>query len=301
MTGYRHALTAREPPDLIIASFPYSSGMLVGPARRLGIPLVYDAHNAEADRFRHQGRLIAAAVQRSEAWMCRHASGVLAVSPDDRALLRQAYAIDPLLLPNGVNTGQFQPGAADPGLLERYRLTRCKRVLFFGALDYPPNAEALRFLIDQWPRVRQREPRARLLVVGRRPPSWLKACNGVIVTGPVDDIAAHIRLADVVAAPITSGGGTRLKIIEALACGRQVLATPFAALGIRAPRLAALRLSELDRYQETLLTLLASPARHSGDRTAAAFASAFDWTRLVTAIDWGALSGTVTDRAGTGA
>ena len=279
-------------PELIVASFPYGSAMLVGPARRARIPLVYDAHNVETERFRQTGQgLKALLVRTSESHLCRHATAVLTVSNADRDLFERHFGIDAVLLPNGVDAERFAPGAPDPELVERLGLQGRKVVLFFGALDYAPNEQALSFLCDGWPRVLTREPEARLLAVGRHPPDWAKGRTGIVVTGPVEDIAGHIRLATLVAAPLSFGGGTRLKIIEALACGRTVLATPFAAQGIAGDgKPDALRLAERDRFFDTLLALLATPPLPDAESEAVQFAFGFDWKQLVSRIDWGRLT-----------
>jgi glycosyltransferase involved in cell wall biosynthesis len=171
----------------------------------------------EARRFRthvarHGGRL-------SRGW---------AVSEPDRAEIREVLprlAVD--VVPNGVDAGRLAQvtGEPEPG-----------RLLFTGTLDYAPNADAVRWFSDEvLPLVRARRPDARLTVVGRNPPADVRALDrdgAVEVTGWVDDLAPYQRAAAVTVAPLRSGGGTKLKVLEALAAGRPLVATPIAAEGI---------------------------------------------------------------------
>ena len=291
--AYREALGER--PALVVSSYPYQALMLVGPAARAGIPIVYDAQNAEASRFRDLGRpLRARLVRRMESLLCSRARAVLAVTPEDQLLLERDYGCRTILLPNGVDVARFCPAPPDEGLVARYGLAGRRVVLYFGALDYPPNLDALGFLLrEAWPLLRRRVPSASLLVVGRRPPEWARRIPGIVVTGSTDVIVAHVRLAHVVAIPLRSGGGMRLKIVEALACGQTVLSTPFGATGLPSSDEAALRRAGLEHFASRLVELLEDPPTPGSNAAARRLAMAFDWRRLVAAVDWEALASPV--------
>jgi len=288
--AYRRLLA--EKPALVLSSYPYQAFMLVGPAARSAAPLVYDAQNVEVERFRALGRpLRARVVGHAESFLCSRARSVLAVSAEDQALLERHYGCRSLLLPNGVNVERFAPGPADPALVARYGLGGRRVVLFFGALGYPPNRDALHLLAREiWPAMRGRWPDASLLVVGGDPPSWARGLPGVVVAGRVDDIVAHIRLAHVVVAPLRAGGGMRLKIVEALACGQTVLATALGAAGFPPASDGGLILAERDVFAERLAALLQGPPPRGGSDAARRLALRFDWDALVAAVDWEALA-----------
>ena len=288
--AYRRELAER--PDLVISSYPYQALMLVGPAARAGIPIVYDAQNVEAERFRGLGRpLRARVVRRAEALLCSRAQAILAVTVEDQALLERYYGRRSVLLPNGVDLARFQPAAPDRGLLERYGLRDRRVALFFGSLDYGPNRDALHFLVHEaWPVVRDRVPAAGLLVVGRHPPEWARGVPGVVVAGPVDDIVAHIRLAHVVAVPLAGGGGMRLKVVEALACGQTVLSTRFGATGVPADG-EGLLLAERDEFAARLAQLLQDTPAPGANAAARRLAAGFEWRSLMARVDWKALGG----------
>lgn len=267
--------------DLLIAGFPYQAWMLVPAAKRHRIPLVYDAHNVEADRFRKMGRpLVATLIRLAERRLSRAANMVLTVSEQDRELMQMVHGVDSLLLANGVNTRSMRPlgdnASPETPLDSPY-------VLFFGGFDYPPNIEAARFLLEEvWPEAREAIPTIKLALVGRHPHDWMQGHEGVIVTGGVDDIVSVIQHAKVVVAPLFSGGGTRLKIVEALACGKDILATPFGAMGIADKDSPALHLAEPKQFARRLVELVKENDELSPiNSLARELAGRYDWQTLV--------------------
>jgi len=289
---YRAYLTLlAKSPDLIVASCPFQSFMMVAPAQQKRIPIVYDAHNVEADRFRFaENRLKYRIVKKAEDHLVRHSKAILAVSSEDKELFKQYYGVDALVLPNGVNIKKFKPDSPTQKPISTYKLNGKKVLLYFGSYDYPPNIEALRYLLKIWPRVLERYPDSRLLVVGRYPPDWAESIPGVIVTGSVDNIVAHVRLANIVVVPLKHGGGTRLKILEALACGQTVLSTPFGAKGIMPDKdQKALILAELNDFQNKLFELLQSPPIPCSNTVSRELALQYEWCNVVDTIDWNSL------------
>jgi glycosyltransferase involved in cell wall biosynthesis len=116
------------------------------------------------------------------------------------------------------------------------------RLVFSANFEYHPNIDAVAFLVGEiWPTVRRAFPDIRLRLVGRGdrfirrllPPGPVEN-TGIEVTGPVDDTQPEIAQARIVVAPLRAGSGTRLKIIEAWAAARCVVATPLAAEGLAA-------------------------------------------------------------------
>lgn len=276
----------KEGIDLVLVGFPFQSWMVVPLARKYGVPLIYDAHNIESDRFRRMNRpLVAALVRMTERSICKAAKLVLTVSEDDKALLKEMYDKDSVLLPNGVDTDSMTPGVPASRLLEHYRLAAGQYVLFFGGYDYPPNQEAARFLLNVvWPAVMQSVPDMKLALVGRQPQPWMRGRN-VVVTGAVDDLANLIRGARVVLAPLFSGGGTRLKIIEALSYGKVILATPFGAMGIAKTDSPSLCLTNPDHFAQKLIELIKEDRVDlCGNQAARQLAEHFDWRVLVSAV-----------------
>jgi glycosyltransferase involved in cell wall biosynthesis len=127
-------------------------------------------------------------------------------------------------VPNAVPAVELQKVAAEP------------TVLFLGAFNYKPNAEAARFLLKEiWPRIHREMPGARLIIAGKYPENIQgphERIPGVEFTGFVTDLRGLYARSRVVCAPILSGAGTRIKIIEAAMYGKPTVATRIGAEGL---------------------------------------------------------------------
>jgi len=108
------------------------------------------------------------------------------------------------------------------------------RVGFIGSLDFRPNQEAVRWIIEElWPRVIACAPQARLSIAGSSAPDWLRhLAKDVDFRGQVDDAQAFLRSMSVVIAPLFAGGGMRIKVLEAMALGKPIVATTLGAGGL---------------------------------------------------------------------
>ena len=203
--------------------------------------LVLDEHNIEFDLARQQAADNLGAARRvynavnwrkvrhEELTTWRRFDGVAFCSDTDEA---RALSLVPRLrsrvVPNAVDLEYFARRGDDPPPDGR-------TVMFFGAIDYFPNEEALRYFVrDVWPRIEREQPQARLKIVGRRPTPEVLSYRGprVEVTGEVDDVRPHLASAALTIAPLRIGGGTRFKIIEAMAKSKAVVATTLGAEGI---------------------------------------------------------------------
>jgi polysaccharide biosynthesis protein PslH len=203
------------------------------------LPVVVDEHNVDweilartAAVVRAQPRklfnqLDALKLRREEERCWRTVDGCAVTSPNDEATVRKAApGARVAVVPNAVDTEFFSPGATPS---ER------TTVLFFGTLSYYPNTDGLLFFLRTvMPILRRSHPSVGLLVVGREPPPALAhfAAPDITVTGEVDDVRPYIERARAVIAPLRIGGGTRLKILEAMAMGKAVVSTRLGAEGI---------------------------------------------------------------------
>jgi len=207
----------------------------------LGIPVLYDAHNVEWELLRRHAatmpwparavvRLEAHRVRGVEVRACRESSMVLAVSEVDAASLGDLVSSARIrVVPIAVNARSVLPASSPPP---------APHVLFVGGLHWPPNATGLEWLLAEvWPHVRLAMPAARLFCVGRATPaqrSRLEASPGVSAIGHVDDIEPWFRQARVMAVPLRSGSGMRVKVLDAFARGLPVVATHVGCEGIDA-------------------------------------------------------------------
>ncbi len=211
--------------------------------RRTRMPFVLDTHNlhwryyarrAAAEKSRLLAHLYARdsrLLERYELAAFRRAHRVLVCSDIERSLLQ---SIDPSLpvsvVPNGVDCDEYRPMAADP-------FDNDPDMLFVGDMAYAPNDEGVReFAEEVLPLVQRHVPGARLTIVGRSPSPALEAIaerrNDVAVTGFVEDMMPYIARAKVFVVPIRYGAGTRLKVLQAFACGLPTVATSIGAEGI---------------------------------------------------------------------
>lgn len=155
-------------------------------------------------------------------------SAAFACSQPDADEVQRRWAVDCAVVPNGADVdslGTLPERAEVPG-----------RILFTGTMSYPPNAQAaLWFANEVLPLVRSRRPDAELAIAGRDPSPDVRSLAelpGVEVTGRVPDLRPWLAEAQIVVAPLLSGGGTKLKVVEAMAAGRPLVATSIGAEGI---------------------------------------------------------------------
>jgi glycosyltransferase involved in cell wall biosynthesis len=205
--------------------------------------LVVDSHNIDyqlSRQYARAGRSLAHRVyagvnwrklRREELGTYRNADGVyLCSAEDERRLLDVIPGAQTAVIPNAADVEYYQPRPTDPPPDGR-------TVVFFGLLSYAPNVDAVIYFVQKiWPRVAEAHPEARFKIIGGRPPRSLQLLAGprVELTGFVPDLRPHLAAAAAVVVPLRLGGGTRLKIVEAMAMGKAIVSTPLGAEGIEA-------------------------------------------------------------------
>jgi sugar transferase (PEP-CTERM/EpsH1 system associated) len=196
---------------------------------------------------------------RIERLYLQRAEHVLAVSEADRELFSSFLAPSKIsVVPTGVDVDYFQPV---PDLEERNTL------VFTGSMDWLPNEDGIIYFVEKvLPIVRQQIPEAALWVVGRRPSDRLKKLaesdSRIKVTGTVDDIRPYMAKASVYVVPLLVGGGTRLKIFEAMAMGRSIVSTTIGAEGLPVESGRDIILADdADAFARQIVTLLNNPQR----------------------------------------
>ena len=148
-------------------------------------------------------------------------------------LLRLNPGADVLVTENGVDMASF----LDTKNLDHEPSEQRNRVLFVGSMDYSANIDAiLNFSLTSWADIHRQFPALRLTVVGRNPPKQIRELSrrpGIEITGAVPDVRPYYDQAFAVVVPLRVGGGTRLKVIEALAARVPVLSTAVGVEGLR--------------------------------------------------------------------
>jgi len=200
---------------------------------------------------------------------------VIAVSEHDKALMSAwGDATRLTVVPTGVDTEQFHPG---PKTGQRSPL-----VVFVGAMDWEPNVDAVEYFCREiWPGVLARVPNAHFRIVGRNPDGRVRklASDSVEVTGRVPSVIDHLREAALVVVPLRIGGGTRLKIYEAMAVGKAVVSTTVGAEGLDVHHGHDILLSdEPNAFADSVGRLLLDEGtRGSLERAAAELAANYGW------------------------
>jgi polysaccharide biosynthesis protein PslH len=269
---------AAGPTDVLQVEYATLAPYLRGIPARLR---VLDLHNVESDLAasyaRSSGwlralpvRCEALALRRLERAALRRVDVAVVTSRRDQARLPRSGA-EVLLCPNGWEPGPPLPAAVDPA------------VIFVALFGWRPNADAAVWLAERvWPLVRRRRPDARLLLVGRSPTQRVRRLAGpdVTVTGTVPDVRPFLARARVAVAPLRSGGGTRLKVLEALDAGRPVVATGIGVEGLEDLVGDGVVVADTpEQMSAALCDLLADPgrARELGARGRRAVAERYAW------------------------
>ncbi|MEP7132350.1 MAG: glycosyltransferase [Acidobacteriota bacterium] len=227
----------RERPSWIVAHSYHVGPLAVGRGRPSWVDfhnldsLIWERMSETASRLpvRAFAALQAPRVRAFERRLLMSADGASCVSaPDASELLRLAAASSPVVIPNAVDLTryEFHPARPEKGV-----------ILFVGDLSWPPNAEGLRWFAERvWPLVRAAAPEARVEVLGRGAPASLvrraPPSPAWKFLGEGGDTRPHWSRADVAIVPLRAGGGTRLKILEAAACGVPVVSTTVGSEGL---------------------------------------------------------------------
>jgi polysaccharide biosynthesis protein PslH len=254
-----------------------------------GLPAVLTCHNLLWNWYESRARQAnnpAALALRAEAWRYRRFvaarlsrfHSAIAVSTIERDQLKEMGAARVALIPTGVDVEHLRPAPEQNG---------SPRVLFTGTMSYPPNNQGGTWLAERvWPLVRARLPEARLDIVGKDPPARLQALDGregIGVAGFVPTMTPYFDAAHVIVAPILTGAGIRVKIIEALAAGRPVVSTSLGCEGLGLEPGRHLLVEDApDRFADAVVRLL-------GDRGARAKLAREGRARAERDFDWRSL------------
>lgn len=208
----------------------------------LPVPTVLFQHNVEAMIWQRHYTVQSHPLKRAylknqwqkmfgfEREMCRRFDVVASVSENDTKVMKQEYGVEDVFdVPTGVDIEFFRPDKS----------VECKpnSLVFTGSMDWLPNEDAIRYFTDEiLPLIRQKIPDVTLTVVGRDPyPGLLELSKrdpAVIVTGRVPDVRPYIDAAAAYVVPLRIGGGTRIKIYEAMAMEKPVISTSIGAEGL---------------------------------------------------------------------
>ncbi|CAN5837411.1 glycosyltransferase [soil metagenome] len=260
----------------------------------LPVPSVLFTHNVEAEIWRRHTEAASNPFSRvllGQQWkrMLRFEREVLsrfdlvlAVSDADRQTFGRLYP-DALRAPihtvqTGVDTSYFTPSSGSE---------RRAHLVFTGSMDWLPNEDGMLYFVrDILPRVRQVEPDVTLSIIGRAPTPAVRRLAeqaGIEVTGRVDDVRPHVAVGEVYIVPLRIGGGTRLKIFEAMSMAKAVVSTTVGAEGLPVtPGRDIVIADEPARFAQAIVHLIRdAEARHRIEEAARRLVvECYDWAAV---------------------
>lgn len=276
--------------DLVVCDFLVPA---VNLPHQPGVPTLLFQHNVEAAIWERHARVATNPVarryfrvqwQRMRAFerdACRRFDHVVAVSEEDATVFREAYGVPSVTaVATGVDLDFFRPSGTVP--------PRPHHLAFTGSMDWMPNVDGIRWFVKEvLPLVRQAVPAVSLSIVGRKPAAAVQAladpAAGIVVTGTVPDIRPYLEEAAVVVVPLRVGGGTRLKIYEAMAMERPIVATTVGAEGLPVQDGATIRIADdPPAFAAAIVALLhdAAQAGHMGRAGADLVRARFGWAQV---------------------
>jgi len=257
-------------------------------------PCVLFQHNVETVLWRRMAQtetslfhklsynIEAVKMERYERQALQRFHRVIAVSQQDGdEMLKLDSTCQITVVPTGVDTGQYQvapPALATPPV-----------IVFVGSMDWEPNIDAVEYFCRQmWPTILAASPGARFQIVGRNPHPRVQALksSSVEVTGTVPSVPEFLRSATVVVVPLRIGGGTRLKIFEAMAMGKAVVSTTIGAEGLDVtPGRDLILADDPERFAAAIIDLIRDSAlRRKYEQAAAILAAHYDWSEIATSF-----------------
>jgi len=271
-------------PDVIVCDFLNAA---INIPRSRVIPAVLFQHNVESELWKRRALLEShpfrrffyrieyskmAAYERRTLAAFEH---IIAVSEHDKQLMSEWLNPSRItVVPTGVDLREYTPSTRDP---------QTRSVVFVGAMDWEPNIDAVEFFATKiWPAVVAEIPTALFRIVGRNPAprvAKLKS-NSIEVTGRVSSTAEYLQNASIVVVPLRIGGGTRLKIYEAMACAKAIVSTSVGAEGLAVESGRNIVIADTpDIFAKAVIRLLQSPAiREKIASAAVELARSFDWS-----------------------
>ncbi len=268
--------------------------------------LVFDAHNAVwtiLERMRQNAPWFLKPIEGLEARRIKHYEGMvvsqfdhtLAVTEPDRLALDEAVSFysngsrkssnSITVVPIAVDTKELQPVHRQPG---------SKNIVTLGTLHYPPNADGIRWFVQEvFPLIRRRELDATLTIIGKNPPAdfyqlQAKYPQSIEVTGYVQDLTPHLEKAALMVIAVRAGGGMRVRILEAFAREMPVVTTTVGLEGIEArPGEDILVEDTPEEFAEAVLRLMEDPGLGSrlAKKGRLLVEQHYDWQVVLTKMD----------------
>jgi polysaccharide biosynthesis protein PslH len=229
--------------NYIIAEQPFICMLVYLVSKMTGIPFYLHSHNIEYERARTTGKGWWKLLKPYESWAMRKADAIFFITDYDRDVAIKQFNLYPSkchLVPYGIyhdevieiNTDNRNAIAARHGIAADEKF-----LLFFGLLNYQPNTVAVDFILEKINPLLLNQPafKYKILICGKGLPERFKGLRdqqNIIHVGFVENIDEYIQHADVILNPVTTGGGIKTKVVEAISFNKNVVSTRTGAIGI---------------------------------------------------------------------
>jgi len=283
------ALLKQETYDVILCDFMVAAGVIPWD---WPTPKVLFTHNVEATIWRRHYQVAANPLWKAISWLewrrmeaaerryLRLADRVLTVSGTDRDAFAPFMEPEKLtVIPTGVDVEYFQPMPAEEAP---------NSLVFTGSMDWLPNEDAIFYFVDAiLPLIKRQCPEVSLEVVGRSPSRKLQALaqqeKSMRLTGWVEDIRPFVARGSICIVPLRIGGGTRLKIFEAMAMSKAVVSTTVGAEGLPVQAGENILLADMPNdFAESVVSLLREPneRKRLGTSARALVQEKYSWPKV---------------------
>jgi sugar transferase (PEP-CTERM/EpsH1 system associated) len=283
------ALLKQETYDIILCDFMVAAGVIPWDWPK---PKVLFTHNVEAIIWRRHYEVATNPIWKAISWWewrkmeaaerryLRLADWVLTVSETDREAFAPFLDLGKLtVIPTGVDVDYFQPMPVEE---------TANSLVFIGSMDWLPNEDAILYFVDSiLPLIKQQCPDVSLEVVGRNPSRKLQALAGteksILLTGRVEDIRPFVARGSACIVPLRIGGGTRLKIFEAMAMNKAVISTSVGAEGLAVRSGENILLADTPKdFAESVVSVLRDPNQRQrlGSAARALVQENYSWPRV---------------------
>jgi polysaccharide biosynthesis protein PslH len=239
------ALVKKEGFDTLICEHPYYAWLAFRIRKRTGIKTIIHTHNIEHQRFRSNGRWWWPVLKIYERWSFKKADAIFFITTEDKNFAIEKWKIEKgkcIDLPFGIDIKNYPDDKAEcrEVVCREHNISKEEKILLFnGLLNYKPNLDALKVILDKINPLLLRHVsfRYKIIICGKGLPEELDSLKGytdknIIYAGFVDDVETYFKGSDIFLNPVQSGAGVKTKMVEAIAFGTTVVATETGALGI---------------------------------------------------------------------
>lgn len=272
-------LVQQEKFDSLICEHPYMAWLAYRIRKRTGIQIILHTHNIEYQRFRSLGKWWWPLLKVYEKRSFRRADSIFFITPEDKQFAITKWGIPEsrcLDVPFGIEISHHPTDrdASRKHIEQKHLIKPGEKILSFnGLLNYKPNLDALRIILDRINPLllKQKDFRYKIIVCGKHLPDEMDglksyADKNIIFAGFTEDISTYLKATDVFLNPVQAGGGIKTKIVEAIGYGATVVSTETGAIGMKSAicgnKLVTVKDNDWEKFAEALIIQsgISSPA-----------------------------------------